>query len=66
MSHAPDHEVSCLVTYVQLVKMIVKLKVTAYAVLATLIRLFSLTRFNSKTMPTDSNYSCHIKVVELV
>ena len=46
--------------------MIVKLKVTAYAVLATLIRLFSMTRFNSKTMPTDSNYSCHIKVVELV
>ena len=33
----------------------------------TLIRLVSVTCFNSKATPTiDANYNCHIKVVEFV
>ena len=42
-------------------------KLTAYAALASLIRLLSMTHFSCKAMPTnDTNYSCHIEVVELV
>ena len=40
---------------------------TAYTMLAILIRLVSTTYINAKATPTnDTDYSCHIKVVELV
>ena len=39
----------------------------AYTALAALIRLVSMTRFNSKATPTnDTDYTCHKKAVELV
>ena len=55
------------VAYVQLFKRNVKVKVTAYTVIATLIGLAYMARFNCKAMPIIYNdYNCHIKAVELV
>ena len=57
-----------LVTQVELFLMTYS-ELTAYTVqhFLTLIELVSMTRFNSKvTPPTDNDYSCHIKAVELV
>ena len=57
----------CLVTYVQLFYVIVAVKFWLTQCYLTLIRLVSMMHFNCKAMPTnDTNYSCHIKAVELV
>ena len=60
-------EAPCIVTYIELFQMTVKTKAIANRVLATLIKLVSTTYINVKVMPTnDTNYSCHIKTLELV
>ena len=55
-------EVLHLFACVQPFKRNVKVKITAYTtnLKLTLIRLVSVTRFNSKAMPiTNNDYSCH-------